>query len=272
MELDKIKQVELDILKTTVAILDRHDIPYFISYGTCIGAIRHNGFIPWDDDIDISLFRKDYENARVILQKELPEHYIYCDRFTEEEFPYNFGKVRRKNTAFVHGGDAHLNISHGIYIDIFPLDDCYDSLADNERLINKIKRLRMLVDLKRMSYKKYGRLRPIWHLPLIFFAHAFVNCKSVQDKIDKLCKSVEAPSGKVCSFLTPYGTKDIYDKSWFGSGKKVLFEDDNFFVPENVEAYLTHIYGDYMQLPPVEKRVSHHDVVYSSTESEYHPQ
>lgn len=76
MDLEKIKQIELDILKVTVKILDKHNLRYYISYGTCIGAIRHNGFIPWDDDIDISLFREDYELARDILNKELPKEYI----------------------------------------------------------------------------------------------------------------------------------------------------------------------------------------------------
>lgn len=271
MDLEKIKQIELDILKVTVKILDKHNLRYYISYGTCIGAIRHNGFIPWDDDIDISLFREDYELARDILNKELPKEYIYCDRFTEKEYPYNFAKVRLKKSAFVHGGDAHLNISHGIYIDLFPLDYCEKTFEATENKIKTLKRLRQKLDLSRMSYKKYGKLRPMWQLPLIFYGHVFVNSMKIQNQIDKICKSGDSTSKYICSFLTPYSTKDIYDKEWFGAGKEVAFEDCKFIVPENYDAYLRHIYGDYMQLPPIEKRVSHHDIIFSSTDTEYHP-
>lgn len=271
MDLKKIKQIELDILKVTVRILEENDIRYFISYGTCIGAIRHQGFIPWDDDIDISLFRDDYERARDILRNKLPKEYIYCDRFTEEEYPYNFAKVRLKRSAFVHGGDAHLNISHGIYIDLFPLDKCEKTLKATERKIKAIKRLRQKTDLSRMSYKKYGKLRPLWQLPLIFYGHMFLNSRKIQNRIDEICKSGNPESEYIGSFLTPYGNKDIYKKEWFGSGKKVFFEDNVFLVPDNYDEYLRHIYGDYMQLPPAEKRISHHDVIFSSIDTEYHP-
>ena len=120
-----------------------------------------------------------------------------------------------------------------------------------------------------MSYIKYGRFRPIWQLPLILYGHLFVNSRKIQDRIDKICITGNPGSKHICSFLTSYGLKDIYDKEWFGSDKEVSFEDSTFLVPENYDAYQRHIYGDYMQLPPVEKRVSHHDAIYSNTDSEY---
>lgn len=271
-ELEKIKKIELDILKITVKILSNHGIPYYLSFGTLIGAIRHKGFIPWDDDIDISLFRNDYEKARIILQKELPDGYIFCDRFTEKEYPYNFGKVRLKNSAFVHGGDSHLDISHGIYIDIFPLDDCHTTIKETVSLFNKIKNLRKRSDLSSMSYRKYGRLRPLWQIPLIFAAHLIVNATKTRNDIDRLCKSGNINSDHVCCYLTPYGAeKNIFRRDWFGKGQEVKFEDSSFLAPEKFHEYLTHIYGDYMALPPIEKRVSHHDVIYTSTDSTYHP-
>jgi len=270
-ELEKVKKIELDILKATVKILSSHGIPYYLSFGTLIGAIRHKGFIPWDDDIDISLFRNDYEKARVILQEELPVEYIFCDRFSEKEYPYNFGKVRLKNSAFVHGGDSHLDINHGIYIDIFPLDDCPATMQDTISLFDKIKSLRKRSDLSMMSYRKYGRLRPLWQIPLILAAHLIVNPTKTRDEIDMLCKSGKSNSEYVCCYLTPYGaTKNIFRRDWFGKGREVRFEDCSFLAPEKFHEYLTHIYGDYMALPPVEKRVSHHDVIYTSTDSAYH--
>jgi len=271
MELDKIKKIELDILKATVEILNRHNMPYYLAYGSCIGAVRHHGFIPWDDDIDIVLFRKDYEKARIILQKELPQEYIYCDHTIENDYPYNFGKVRLKKSAFVQASLAHLHINHGIYIDIFPLDNCYDTYSKTKRILNKIRFLRSINDISIVSYKKYDKLRPLWQLPLIFLTSLFVNSNKLRNKIDKLCKSGKDNSEYVCSYLTPYGSKDIYKRCWFGIGKKIQFEDCVFMCPENTDAYLSHIYGDYMQLPPEEKRVPHHDIIYSSLDTEYNP-
>lgn len=152
--------------------------------GDAIGAVRHGGFIPWDDDIDIAMLRDEYEKARDYLIEELPEDYVYCDNRTDSNYPYNFGKVRKRNTAFVHGGDSHLNIHHGIYIDIFPLDKGSSSESECARQIRKIRRLRFLNDLGCMSYRHKDSIRPIWQLPIIFFAKRFVNSVKLRNVVN----------------------------------------------------------------------------------------
>jgi len=269
----ELQKTELEILKVTLETLRKHDIRPFLVGGSCLGAVRHKGFIPWDDDIDIGLFRNDYEKAREILLKELPEGYYYCDRFTEAEYPYGFGKVKKKGTAFVHGGDAHLNTRHGIYIDIFPMDVAPSDDKLFAKQDKKVFRQKRLIDLKFMDYRKYGKLRPLWQRGLIFIAHTFVNGKKAQDKLDKMVTQYNETEGVnseyVCSYFGIYRKRERVKREWIGEGKECPFEDITVAIPKDAHSYLTHVYGDYMQLPPEEKRVSHHDAVFISLTEEY---
>ncbi len=271
-EKEKLKNTLLDILTTLTAVLERHGIHTFLLAGSCLGAIRHGGFIPWDDDIDVGLLREDYEKAREILINELPEGYTYCDERLEKEYPYSFGKVRRDGTAFVHGGDAHLNIHQGIYIDIFP----FDSIPDDEALFlkqyKKSQRLKRKIDLKCMSFKKGGRLRPLFQLPLILAGHLFVNKARTQRKLHRVITQYNAlcdSSKYLMNFLGNWGKRERVEREWFGKIKTVDFQGVSAYIPENYDPYLTYLYGDYMTPPPEDKRMSHHDAIFISDCEEY---
>lgn len=270
ISLEDIQNVELDVLAETLRVLEKHNIRSFLAGGTCLGYVRHNGFIPWDDDIDIMLFREDYEKACKVLRDELPEGYFFTNYYVEKEYPYNFAKVRKNNTAFVHGGDVHLNINHGIYIDLFPLDYAPSDISKFKRQCKIIRFMRNLVDLHFMSYKKYGKIRPFWALPLIFIGHWLINGKQIQYRIDSIIESGQRniDKTKVVSYMSVYAN-EIHDVSIFGNGKLVDFCGVKAFIPQDERAYLTNLYGNYMQLPPEEKRVSHHDIVFISLTESY---
>ena len=270
LDIKRIQSVELEILRITVDILEKNNIKSYLIGGTCLGAIRHKGFIPWDDDIDIGLFREDYEKARIVLMRDLPKGYLYIDNRTNPENPYNFGKVKKRGTAFVQVGDEHLNIHHGIYIDLFPIDDCANTIDKCVKEMKTIKRYRLAEDIANMNYYKGDVPRKFAQRCLIFLAHLLLNTKRIQDKIDKLCmRNMGQQSKLVCIFLGQYSTKDIFDRDVFGEGKFVEFENSVFRVPEKYDKYLSSIYGDYMILPPLDKRVAPHDILFSSFDSEY---
>jgi len=270
LDIKRIQSVELEILKITVDILEKNNIRSFLVGGTCLGAIRHNGFIPWDDDIDIGLFREDYEKARIVLMRDLPKEYLYIDNRTNPENPYNFGKVKKRGTAFVQAGDEHLNIHHGIYIDLFPFDDCADTIDKCINEMKTIKRYRLAADIANMNYYKGDVPRKFAQRCLIFLGHLLLDKRRIQNKIDKLCmRHLGQHSELVCSFLGQYSTKDIFDRSVFGEGTFVEFENSFFRVPVKYDEYLSRVYGDYRKLPPLDKRVAPHDILFLDFDSEY---
>ena len=122
-QLQSLKDRERDMLKTFVDICNKHSIKYFVQGGTLLGTVRHGGFIPWDDDVDVSLPRDEYERFLAVAEKELPEYYFLQTKDTDPEYPNNFAKIRDSRTTFLESSAKNLNINHGAYIDIFPLDN-----------------------------------------------------------------------------------------------------------------------------------------------------
>lgn len=271
-ELTKLQNILLDILKVTNGTLEKHGIKPMLVGGSCIGAVRHGGIIPWDDDIDIALFREDYEKAREILINELPEGYTYCDERTEKDYPYSFGKVRKDGTAFVNGGDSHLDIHQGIYLDIFPCDALLDGESSFNAQYKRCLRLKQKVDLKCMSYRKNGKLRPVSQLPLIFLGHLLVNKRKTQQKLHKEMTRYNAacPSSKYAiAFGGNWGKRERIEREWYAELCEVDFNGVRAYIPAGYDAYLTSLYGDYMTPPPEDKRISHHDAIFISFTEEF---
>ena len=262
-----VKEIELEILLTVTDILNRHNIKTYLAYGTALGAARHGGFIPWDDDIDIHLFRDDYETAREILCRELPPEYRYCDRHTEKDYPYLFAKVRKNGTAFVQDVDMHLDIHKGIYIDLMPLDAAPDEGYD--KFVARSKRLKKLLSLTTMSVKKGGKWRPLKQVLIISASHLLWNRNRIQQKLEKHIRSCNNPhSDYVCDNLNYYKK---YRRDWFQDGAVLDFEGKKLLCPEKYEDYLAEIYGDWQTPPPPEKRTSHHGIIFVDTQNEYCP-
>ena len=124
--MDLLHQVDLDIVKEVVAICEKHGFTYFMLGGTMLGAIRHKGFIPWDDDLDISVLKRDFPRLKKALQEELPDNLIYQDRWTDFNCPIIFAKVRDKH-SFFDEYDSRRVKERGIFIDIFPIDRSFES-------------------------------------------------------------------------------------------------------------------------------------------------
>ena len=125
--LQKLKDIEKDMLVIFIQICKKYDMRYFLAGGSCLGAVRHRGFIPWDDDIDVVMPREDYEKFLKVARNELPENIFLQTGKTDNDFPMNFAKLRNSDTTFIETSVKNFKINHGVFIDIFPLDGYSDS-------------------------------------------------------------------------------------------------------------------------------------------------
>lgn len=272
VNLREFQKAQLSILKTVNEILTKHDICPFLVGGSCLGAVRHGGVIPWDDDIDIGLFRSDYEKARIILQKELPEKFILCDRHTEKEYPLNFYRIRMNGTAYVQDYSTRLNIHQGIFMDVFP----FDARPDDDKLFKKQYKksqfLKKCLSLKNMSFKKMGKIRPVKQLIPIFIGHIFVNRTRAQNKLDKVITQYNDScenSKYLLNFLSIYDENDHVERKWLTNLKECDFDGVPSYITSFHDDYLSLLYGDYMTPPPKDKRTPHHGIVFASLTEEY---
>ena len=255
MTFEETKQVELEILSAIAEFCDANEIKYFIAYGTLIGAIRHKGFIPWDDDIDIWMPREDYNRFL--------ESFTSKDGRYELVSPYSkkarhsFTKVIDTRTLKIEKGIDYSNGDMGVDVDIFPLDGQPENQKEFERFYNKKRFYYLLFNSAITKFScgswryKLFKIATFWTRP---FKVAFVK------KCDKIsAKYPYATSNIIGSTASLYNSKqNRYKKEWFGEGLDVVFENKQFKAPVNYHAVLTKMYGDYMQLPPEAQQVTHH--------------
>lgn len=257
--LEKLRIVELDILDEFVRICKKYNLRYFLAYGTLIGAVRHKGFIPWDDDIDVWMFREDYDKFASLAQQELGEQYFYQDYKTDPDYPYNFAKIRMNGTRFVQSAIDHLNMNHGVYIDIFPLDNARIDVSKEKKDWKRDKLLRIIASVRYMDNKRSGVERSAIQKLLINTVKVFISKEKIHNLIDKHERKLNSiESNKV---IYRSDEKWIsFEKSDFEE-KQLMFEGKMYSVPDGYDKLLTIEYGDYMQLPPENQRISNHETL-----------
>ncbi len=238
--LRKAQQRMMEILKVIDAICQKHHIQYFLDGGSLIGAVRHSGFIPWDDDLDIAVMKEDFLKLRKILQKELPTNLVYQDDTTDPNYPLLIGKVRDKQSYFEEDFTDKLHYK-GTYVDIIPME--------------KVPSVR-------------------WKAKLDYwYGHCFRALHNYTDIKDKIRSSIVFPF----AWLLVQGTRlfnkfsssrqiaHIYGWRAYNSFsyddvfpvRRMLFENAEICVPKNPDTVLRALFGDYMQIPPKEKRAIH---------------
>jgi len=258
--LRKVQLAELIILDEIKRICDLHGIKYYLAGGTLLGAARHTGFIPWDDDLDISMPRKDFERFAEICKTELDCRFELQSIDNEPKYNLFISKVRMKNTRLVDKVTANLDIKQGIYVDIFPLDFC-DGIDRN-----LIKRVKMFSFLAKLKAVKIGiaKKKSIWKSVSVVIIKAltfFLPLKWINETTNHVLSSKKHGSMYI-NFCSQYGyKKQTMPIEWFGEGKEIVFENKYYRVPNKYEKVLTQIYGNYMELPPIEKRNTVHDFI-----------
>lgn len=251
-DLEKLQKTELEILDEFVRVCEELKLSYFFECGSVLGAVRHGGFIPWDDDIDVGMMREDYD---VFLQKARPllkeKFYLQSDGL--------FAKLRNKNTHFDDGTTGECN---GIFIDIFP----HDLLPDDEKLrasvIHKVQKLRWL-HIMQTTHKRVvhpgrdlkWRMREaglrVAHPLLSVFPKGYF-----KKKMEEAARRWNTPQSH---WLTCHYDADPINMRAedFFPLKKVPFCGKEYYIMKDHDQYLTQVYGDYMQLPPEDKRITH---------------
>ena len=251
---DRLRKVQLEILDYFVDICNKNNLIYFLDGGTLLGAVRHKGFIPWDDDIDISMPRTDYEKFLDLADQINSNYYLLSERLPATNIFHNicYMKLCKKNTIFAEEGLEPENY-YGIFIDIWPYDNAVLFLAPIHTFIIqtlcKLNRLKVRLDIPKQKYK-------LIFTGIICF---FINKKLLDLTIKKLFIIFNKVNTKYLSiFCGTYGFKrETHKRANIFPLSSITFESKIYNAPHNYDNYLTRKYGDYMKLPPVEKQKGH---------------
>ncbi len=261
-EAELIKKIEYAILKEIKKICDRHNIRFFMIGGTLLGAVRHHGIIPWDDDIDIGLLRKDYELFIRYAQSELPPYLKTVNYHTDPNCGEPFTKIMDMRGKMVEKFTASTKAPQGVFVDVFPVDNAPDSFVRKtvHRFKNYTIRKLILLDAN-YNFRKTG-IKKLGYDLLTLYAKCRGRDSLIKAYEKNAAKYADVPCKNVVILGSNYGYEiENIDSEAMAEVKTVPFEDGEYPIPVGYERYLRKVYGDYMQLPPVEKRTNKHKLV-----------
>ncbi len=266
---EQVRKMQLKGLQMTMCFDEfckKHNLLYYFCGGCCIGAIRHKGFVPWDDDVDVFMPRDDYEKLKE-LWVDTPEYsiqYTTKDFLTENQFL----TICDNNTTFIKTYQKDLDINHGLVLDVLPLDGCPNGWR---RKTQKLWALLYSLFIVGKAPENHGKAIYLAGKLLL----ALVKPKSWRYRMWRLCerKMSQYPISE-CEYITelcagPHYMQNEYKKEWFRKAVRVEFEGQQLPIPVGYDGYLRMAFGEYMQLPPEEKRVCHHEFEVMDMDNSY---
>ncbi|MCR5267642.1 MAG: LicD family protein [Lachnospiraceae bacterium] len=244
--------VQLDLLSRLQDVCQKHGLTYYAAGGTLLGAIRHKGYIPWDDDVDVVMFREDYEKLKTIADQEFSYPYFFQTIETDPLHIRGHAQFRNSETTGYITGEENLAINKGIFIDVFVLDRLPD-----RAFIRKLHTLWLRILFTILTYKRYGKDEERAGLsrlagPLfrdVFFR--FVDHRAMYRHYEKLCRKYNGSDDHTVStvaFTQGRNRRYLYPKEWYDKTVEQPFEFINVTIPADYDAILRRLYGDYMTI------------------------
>ena len=253
IEKRKLQNTILIIAQEIHKICEENNIEYFMDGGTQLGAIRHGGFIPWDDDFDIGMKREEYERFIRVCDMVLDKTKFYLETCEDSGYGFSFSKIHLNGTAIIENFSQEANVHHGIFVDIFP----YDNLPDS-----KIKRRLFLLEnhiLKNLIWVKAGYGGQIQRKKVSYLFFKFVGKPFSINKMKALREHLIRKYNNLKTYqcFTSDYPYNFLKSEWLNNRKKYSFENCLFWGLKDYDVFLQTLYGDYMTLPPEEKRKVH---------------
>nr|WP_319473866.1 LicD family protein [uncultured Sphaerochaeta sp.] len=251
----EMRDIQLQILEAIDLFCKEREITYFLTHGTLIGAIRHNGYIPWDDDIDIAMPREGYEEFLKSFSHDSIRIYSLQ---TSRNCRYPYAKAYYTHTAVFEGAFQKYS-EYGVNIDIFPYDYLPEPTKQRKKLLQRTHFWQLILKTK------LSRISPIMTLKqnvVIFFGKILlfpVQSSVLARRIVTLAEVNREKTSRMGCLVWGYGERESAETSVLVSTQAWQFEGRSFLVPLGYDALLTSMYGSYMELPPVEKQITHHD-------------
>lgn len=249
-----VEQVHKRIIKILLAldkVCQEYNLTYYIWAGTMLGAIRHNGFIPWDDDLDIAMPRSDYNKLMEHAAEWMPQPYEVVSSETDPTYPLPFAKIQDASTTLIER--MHLRYLGGIYIDVFPIDGVPTNKLQRRLHFAKYEYWKRVLYLLHRDPYKHGKGPSSW-IPLL--CRRLYTMQEVQKNIRRLLMKYDY---NYCDFVADYddGMKGTMNKNILGNPQHYSFDGERVNGVEQYDIYLKNKYGDYMTPPPVAKQRQH---------------
>lgn len=265
IDIDELHSIVLDIAKEFHRVCVKNNIPYYMGWGTMLGAVRHKGFIPWDDDMDFCIMREYWEPFIKACERDLQHPYKIVTKYNSE-YPINYVKIQNVNTLM---DDPDMRFKKniggqiGIWIDIFPIDHCSSNIDEIRPLLKKRLQIDHIITGAFYSLSGDFKHRLGSKILRLLICQSRKNRLKWLDKKEQLIPLIQSTGDDACGcFYAIYKEKDIFNKEFFAEPVLYPFEDTELYGVSKPHEYLKHIYNDYMQLPPEDKRHIHAENFY----------
>ena len=260
--LQKVQPILLDMVKEISRVCEENNIRYFLYRGTFLGAVRHHGFIPWDDDMDVAMPRADYEKFCRIAPEKLGEQYCFQNWHTDRDYAHPFGTVRKRGTIYVEAKCRRLK-ENGFYVDIYPLDfgpENPDAMKTLNRKLLHLYRVK-LMKCRYTPWREEDRI--IWKKRIGYLLYQTAALLVSQEALVRAYEKIvlAQPESGVYYEQSALPRVPTFDRRWCDERAQYPFEDTSFPGPEEYDAFLSSLYGNYMELPPEDKRENRHQIM-----------